>query len=511
MKTPSTDLHDLILSMSRYEKRHFKLISRTFRRDGGTLYLQLFEAMSKQKTYDEVALKLEFAERLNDNRFSVAKTYLYRHLLKVLHLIQKPENLPQKIRMALEYVQVLYRRELYAQAEKQLKKAEKMLEVVGDPLLCFEVLEWRFRLHKVNHFLKLPENEFASFASRLEENREKASGYMELFAKYAEFRYFRSRDGYLRNSRSFQERSRVILQSDAFRNPPKEKAFAARIMYFHAWGIHHYVRGDYEQSYSVYSELSRLLQQFPQFFQDQDHIYSGVLFDYGVVALQLRDWGTLRGIIVQLEEMQRKGERQMARRFFYLTLLKARTFLDSISMEYANLDIGQTALQSEGYRNKLSQFERFALFFHLALLAFFRNEFSLALQLLSQILNDKELRTVPEAYLFTRLIRLVIHLELKNYDLIEAFGQNVYRYITGRDSKFKMEGLVARAFGKLLHLRSQGERKRFLQEFRIQLRNLLQDPTEGRFAQYFDYDGWIESRLEGKELVEVVREKVMGG
>lgn len=508
MKTPSTDLHELILSMSKHEKRHFKLVSKAFQRESGTIYLQLFEAISKQQHYNEAILKKGFADRLNDNRFSVAKNYLYHHLLKALNILHNRESINRKIRMTLDFVQVLYKRELYSQAEKQLKKAEKLLQLIDHPILWLEYLEWKFRLQKANLFLGLPEKEFAAFQSQFEQIQGRVNDYMDLFAGYAEFRFYRGQDGYIRVSKAFQERSKTILEGDSFLSPPKGLSPRAQIMYHHLWGIYHYVHGRFQESFSFYQTLFNLFQKAPHLAQEHPHQFSGALFDYGIVALQIGDFNTLSQVIDGLEAMEQGGVRQMARVFCYLNVLKIRTILDSLSLEFVNLDIEEIVVKIEGYRTKLNQMEIYGSFFHLALLAFYRGNFSLSLKLIASIINDKDLHLVPEVYLITRLVRLVIHLELKNYDLIEALGQNVYRYISGHDSKFKLEGFVANTFGKFLDMRNQKEQHDFLRKFREELQSFFQTPGDKHFAHYFDFDSWIESRLEGKRLVEVIREKV---
>lgn len=508
MKTPSTDLHELILSMSKHEKRHFKLISKAFQRESGTIYLQLFEAISKQRHYDEAILKKAFADRLNNNRFSVAKNYLYHHLLKALNNLHNRESIHRKIRLALDFVQLLHQRELYSQAEKQLKKAEKMLQIIDHPKLWLEYLEWQFRLQKANLFLGMSEKEFVSFLSQFKHIQGRVTDYINLFASYAEFRFYRGKDGYIRVSQSFKESSKKMLAGASFQSPPKGLSMNAQIMYHHVWGIYHYVHGRFQESFSFYQTLFNLFQKAPHLAQELPHQYSGALFDFGIVALQIGDSEVLMQVIDGLEKMEQGRGRQMARVFCYLNVLKIRTTLDSLSLEYVNHNIEETVSKIEGYRTKLNQMEIYGSFFHLALLAFYRGNFSLSLKLVASIINDKDLHLVPEVYLITRLVRLVIHLELKNYDLIEALGQNVYRYISGHDSKFKLEGFVASAFGKFLDMRNQKEQHDFLRRFGKELQTFLQSPVDKHFAPYFDFELWIKSQLEGKRLVEVIREKV---
>ena len=62
MKTPSHDLFLLISSMSKTEKRYFKKFSELHGKEDNQ-YLLLFDAIAKQKEFDEDALKKRSEER----------------------------------------------------------------------------------------------------------------------------------------------------------------------------------------------------------------------------------------------------------------------------------------------------------------------------------------------------------------------------------------------------------------------------------------------------------------
>jgi hypothetical protein len=62
---PSTELHDLIKSLTKSEKRFFKLHSSL--QSGDKNYLRIFDAIDKQKVYDEDAIKKYSRRRPSSN------------------------------------------------------------------------------------------------------------------------------------------------------------------------------------------------------------------------------------------------------------------------------------------------------------------------------------------------------------------------------------------------------------------------------------------------------------
>ena len=81
MATYSTDLYDLIHSMSGPEKAYYKRYGyKGGKKSANDQYLKLFDAVDKQKAYDEPALRKKFSGK----SFSAAKNHLYHSVLQSL-------------------------------------------------------------------------------------------------------------------------------------------------------------------------------------------------------------------------------------------------------------------------------------------------------------------------------------------------------------------------------------------------------------------------------------------
>jgi hypothetical protein len=86
---PSTELHDLIKSLTKSEKRFFKLHSAL--QSGDKNYLRIFDAIDKQKVYDEEALKKQFAKETFIKHLPSEKNHLYKLILKALRAYPRGE------------------------------------------------------------------------------------------------------------------------------------------------------------------------------------------------------------------------------------------------------------------------------------------------------------------------------------------------------------------------------------------------------------------------------------
>jgi len=72
---PSTELFDLVKSLTKSEKRFFKLSSSL--QSGEKNYLKIFYVIDRQKSYDEEAIKEQFKKETFIKHFPSEKNHLY--------------------------------------------------------------------------------------------------------------------------------------------------------------------------------------------------------------------------------------------------------------------------------------------------------------------------------------------------------------------------------------------------------------------------------------------------
>ena len=119
-------LFELIQSMNKSEKRYFKVISTRHSIGGENNYMRLFDAVSKQKKYDEEKLFQLFKEEAFLNRFSITKKRLYDHILSSLDSFHSSNSIDAQLFKLLHSADILYDKSLYDQSKRILRSAEKL-------------------------------------------------------------------------------------------------------------------------------------------------------------------------------------------------------------------------------------------------------------------------------------------------------------------------------------------------------------------------------------------------
>ena len=141
---PSTELHDLIKSLTKSEKRFFKLHSAL--QSGDKNYLRLFEAIDKQKVYDEEGLKQFFAKETFIKHLPSEKNHLYKLIMKALRAYHAEATVSGLLKIEIKNIELLYDKALYEEANKTLHRAKRIARENERFYYWFELLNWEKQL-----------------------------------------------------------------------------------------------------------------------------------------------------------------------------------------------------------------------------------------------------------------------------------------------------------------------------------------------------------------------------
>src|SRR5215213_3655386 len=126
MSNRSTDiLFQLIKSLEKAEKRHFKLYIKRSSAKEDLKIVRLFDAIDNLDTYDEKYLlkKLPGTEK---RQLYNLKTHLYKEILASLRLLKSADSIDLQLHEQFDYAHILYKKGLFLQSLKILEKAKEM-------------------------------------------------------------------------------------------------------------------------------------------------------------------------------------------------------------------------------------------------------------------------------------------------------------------------------------------------------------------------------------------------
>jgi len=119
------ELFQLIKTLEKGEKRHFKLY---VNRNGATedlKIIQLFDAIDRMEIYDEEVI-LKKNQSILKQQLSNLKAHLYKQILTSIRLIRNDQNIDILLHEQLDYARILYNKGLYHQSLKLLQKIKDL-------------------------------------------------------------------------------------------------------------------------------------------------------------------------------------------------------------------------------------------------------------------------------------------------------------------------------------------------------------------------------------------------
>ena len=137
----SSQLFQLIKSLTTAEKRNFRLYAKRNQGDDSMKFLQLFDVLDKQKDLNERGAIAKL-KGINRKQLPNLKRHLYTQILASLHLVNKKKSPSIQGRDYVSYAEMLYERGLYLQALKILEKALKIAKKEG-----FEMMKLLSLIH----------------------------------------------------------------------------------------------------------------------------------------------------------------------------------------------------------------------------------------------------------------------------------------------------------------------------------------------------------------------------
>jgi hypothetical protein len=143
--TPKTDLHELIRSLTRSEKRYFSLYAQRHVIGKRNKYLELFNCIEKQKVYDEAKVRLLFSAQPTRSNLASEKAYLKTLILRSLKQFHQQNNIHSVLYDKLVQIEILYEKGLFKLGYELIRESIKLTEKHEKYLIHATLLNWKIR------------------------------------------------------------------------------------------------------------------------------------------------------------------------------------------------------------------------------------------------------------------------------------------------------------------------------------------------------------------------------
>lgn len=502
----STSLHKLIHSLSKAEKRYFKVYTSRNAAGSENAYHKLFNAIDRQKVYDEDALMKKFAKEAFVNRFSITKNRLYSSILKSLDAYHSTSSLDPQIHRQLHYVEILFKKSMYDESRKLLNSAKKQALKHERIHLLSEINRWDKLLMEKGSYITLGKKELKQILVEDLALLQKEAVYNEIW--YAKSRIFRTlyKRGHAR-SKEDVARFKKIIKDLKVTASKAESTAASQFLYQHAMSAYHYALGEYLKSYRLLNKNLELIKEQNHLFRDEPNLYFTVLTNVINVAMKLGKTDAALQHLDELEELpstelMNQGEDTDIRIFGIAGCTKLALFAQSGEFEKGVAILPEIEDGLIKYQDKLSSVRKATFYFNIAVILFGMNQKNEALKWINQLLNHVEFNHTEDIQCMAQMLNLVLHIELGNKALLPYALKSTQRFLESRRKVYRFEEVFLRFVNEMMKKRQAKSENELFQDLLVDLQELKQDPLELAVYEYFNFEAWVKSRLSGTTYAE---------
>ncbi len=504
MKTVSLELFQLIKSLSKQEKRYFKLFAARHVIGKENKYVQLFDAIDKQQAYDEVKIKKKFVGQTFIKQLHVTKNYLYRLILNSLRQYHE-SNSEDPFPVLMRNAQILFKKGLIQQSEKILDKAMKSATENERFLQVLEVYRWK-------HQIINSRNDVKGLEQYVNVDFQKEIGILDIYKNYLEFQLLHDnifipywKQGGIRKAEEKEAYSKMF-EDELYQDIENAKSFNARMFYHNARFLYYFQISEWEKCLEHMQAQVLMFEKLDANLLkgDREANYISSLINLYIIQKQLHQYEEGLLNLRKLREIPTSSN-----------ALKKRLFTRSYNLEIdLYISTGQFRKGVSNLApvvNELTDSEkeihhRIGFYYNLAYLNFGAGNYNVALDWINSLLDEPELKARADLYSFGRILNLFIHYELGNDQLLEYIVKSTYRFLLKRKRLYKTESIVLRFLKKYPNFTDKQILKGF-REMYNELSSLTDNEFEARAFEYFDILSWLKGKLEDRDFEEVTIEK----
>lgn len=509
VSTPKDSLFVLVKSLSKSEKRQFKLYVGRLGVNTDAKFLALFNLLDKLKTYDEKQILASGI--VKKAQLSNLKAHLYKQILISLRLNPVNQNIRVQIREQLDFATILYQKGLYKQSLKLLDKAKTMAIDNEEKNVAYEIVELEKIIETQYITRSIPDraDELAREAKDLSLHNVMTSKLsnlsLQLYGMMLKVGYVRN-DEDLNEVREYFEAHIPLYDLDTL-------GFREKLWLYKAHLWYSLLTQDFLSSYKysskwvdLFHEHEEMIHLNPVFYLKGNHYLLESLF-FVKYASQFKE--TLH----RLEETVThqnfpKNDNIASLTFLYVNSNKLNLHFLEGTFDKGLYLVNIIEYGIKKHQDRIDQHHVMLLYYKIACLYFGVGDHKGCIAYLKRIINNKQLKMREDLMCFARVLSLVAHYEAGMDYHLEVQLKSTYKFL------LKMNDLQAVQHEMIKFLRRLGdiyptELKNEFQKLYVELKKYEDHPYEKRAFLYLDILSWLESHLQNRPVSEIIREKAL--
>jgi hypothetical protein len=505
----SDELFGLIKSLSRAEKRNFKLFTSRNTGSGDLKIVQLFDAFDKMEEYDEAAF-LKKNKTLKTEQLPNLKAHLYRQILSSLRVLRDDNNIEIQLYEQQEHARILYNKGLFQQALKVLARIKEAARQYHQNTFWLQALIFEKKIESL-HITRSNRDRAQSLTAEVNMLNQRilltgnlSNLSLQLYSWYLHV-------GHARNAKDAE----AVKEFFAVQLPPgadKADSFYPALYLYQSYCWYAFILQDFRLYYRYAQKWAELFVSEPQMRRVEAPYYIKSMHNVLLAHFMTRNYQKYREALERFENFGKSPEglandNVRVQTFIYLQTARLNghfmfgTFREGLAV-VPELEAGL-----EAFGTRIDRYRELVFYYKIASLYFGAGDENRAIDWLNRIIHQKtDLRSDIQCY--ARLLHLIAHYELGNLTLLEHLLKSVYRFMAKMENLGVVEEEIFRFLRKAFKLNSTAKLKQAFQLLYDKLVQVEQQPFERRSFIYLDVAAWLQSKIEGSSVETVIRRRV---
>lgn len=510
---PSELLFDIIHALTPQEEVAFLNVASL--QQGEKNYLKIYEAIKEMTDYDEVQLKEKFKKEVFIKHLPSEKNQLLHHLLKGLRQNYAAENTASYIREELKNVQVLFNKSLYKLARRALDKIKNLAYEHELFYAVLEIIDLERIIIDIES--RFDDNSPDKIRLLMDEKKEILDN-IELLTKCEDFYSVCSLffgQGLNLSDAVREGKIKEKLKDQLLQQLYQISSKRSRIYLLLARAILYRLLLKNEEMFTSITELLSIFEKSTALISEMPRIYlnvHGFLTRYYSINRQYQMTEKVIDKIANLANDRIYSTPDLQMQIFAKLAVNRLMFLSyKGQFNRSNEYLPDIIKGLEQFESKLNKEEVLFLNYTIAINYYGSGLLNKALTYLNKIINEVWSNSKKEILRIARLLNLIVHLELRNTDLLPYLYKSTRRYFDQLNDVQPYEVVFLDFYKKYALSKRQTVHTELLNEFEYALNEVFQNPYYEYALEYFDFYAWIDTkrhRISYQEAVNIKKQIV---
>ncbi|NNC70449.1 MAG: hypothetical protein HKN90_06470 [Flavobacteriaceae bacterium] len=505
--TQKDNLFVLIKSLSKSEKRQFKLYAGRLGGNINSKFIALFNILDKLQEYDEATILS--SNIVKKAQLSNLKAHLYKQILISLRLNPSHQNIRIQIREQLDFATILYHKGLYKQSLKILDKAKNIAIENEEKNIAYEVVELEKVIESqyITRSIQGRADELTIQAKELSMHNvitSKLSNLsLQLYGILLKTGYVRNDDEYHIVTNYFKARMPKFKISElGFR----EKLWLYKSHLWYSFLVHDFVNAyKYSNKWvELFYKRPAMISLNPVFFLKGNHYLLESLF-------LLRHHSKFKYSLERLEKVISsnsfpKNDNIEVLAFLYIYNNKLNLHFMEGTFDKGIPLIDDILSNIKLFKSRIDEHHVMLFYYKIASLYFGAEQYKKSIEYLSKIIENKSLQVREDLMCFARILNLIAHYEAGLDYSLELQLKSTYKFLIKMNDLHEVQKEVINFLKELGNIYPHNINKEF-KKLHARLKILEDHPYERRAFLYLDVISWLESKIEHRSVAAIIQEK----